>query len=193
MSEWLERYRGYILLQIVNVALVGVLWFCLRRPAPVVMMVQTPVPTPMTPTPAMVRVYVCGAVARPDVYSVPRDAIVKDALLAAGGTTAAADLTRINLALPVQDGDQIYVPAAGDETAGASVASPTRAAGSKININKASYEELLTLPGIGETYARRIIEYRKKNGPFARVEDLQNVEGIGAATVERLRSLITLQ
>jgi len=190
MSEWLERYRGYILLQIANVALIGVLWLWLRRPSPVVMTVQTPV---LTPTAAVVRVYVCGAVTRPDVYAVPRDAIVKDALLAAGGATAAADLTRLNLALPVQDGDQVYVPAVGDEAVSAPASSPTRATGSKININKASYEELLTLPGIGETYARRIIEYRKKNGPFARVEDLQNVEGIGAATVERLRNLITLQ
>ncbi len=193
MPEWLERYRGYILLQIANVALIGVLWLWLRRPAPVVMTVQTPVPTPAVPTPAIVRVYVCGAVARPDVYAVPRDAIVKDALLAAGGATVAADLTRINLAMPVQDGDQIYVPARGDDAGSAPVASPTRAAGSKVNINKATYEELLTLPGIGETYARRIIEYRKRNGPFARVEDLQNVEGIGAATIERLRDLITLQ
>lgn len=193
MPEWLERYRGYILLQIANVALIGVLWLWLRRPAPVVMMVQTPVPMPATPTPAIVRVYVCGAVARPDVYAVPRDAIVKDALLAAGGATTAADLTRINLAMPVQDGDQIYVPAQGDDAANAPAASSTRAAGRKVNINKASYDELLTLPGIGETYARRIIEYRKRNGPFARVEDLQNVEGIGAATVERLRDLITLQ
>lgn len=193
MGEWLERYRVSIFLGLMAVVLTGVLLLQLRRPqaAGPIMDSITPAPSPEpTVTPRPLRVYVSGAVNNPDVYTVPPDSIAKDALLAAGGPVPDADLDRINLAAPLADGEHVYVPAVGEENL------PVRSVSGipvldKVDINTASGAELEELPGIGPSLAQRILDYREANGPFVTIEDIVNVSGIGPATYENLKDLIT--
>jgi len=196
MADWLERYRGYILIVLLNLVVLGGMFFFLRRPEPGPISIQTPEPTatPLpTPTPRPLCVYVSGAVVRPDVYELPYDSIVKDAIEAAGGPTGEADLNRINLARRVHDEEQIYVPQKGEESLPVSPPSPSSQGGGKVNINTATTEELSTLPGIGPTKAQSIIDYRTTNGPFQSIEDIKNVRGIGDATFEKLKDRITVR
>jgi len=202
MAGWMERYRGFILVVLVTLALAGAVFILSRRPEPPQVVIvppeptSTPVPVP-TPTPAPLRIYVCGAVAHPDVYLLPAGALVKDALIAAGGATAEADLTRINLALEVSDQQQIYVPRQGEEQppipppTAPQTSSQAGGGGGLVNLNTATVEELDALPGIGPTYARRIIEYRETHGSFQSIEEIMQVKGIGQATFEKIKDLIT--
>ena len=149
-----------------------------------------------TPTPAPLRVYVSGAVTKPGVYRLPPDSLVVDAIQRAGGARPDADLIAINLAHPLQDGEQIYVPRKGEALTPAPItrsqtgieASATTEP-TPIDINTASQEALESLPGIGPTMARRIIQGR----PYASVEDLLRVKGIGEARLEKLRPYITVR
>ena len=202
MDGWLERYRGYILILLFGLVVLGVVFFFLRRPQPEPITILPPEPTATslpTPTPRPLCVYVSGAVARPDVYELPPDSIVKDAIEAAGGPTGEADLNRINLARRVQDEEQIYVPQKGEESlpvsspSGPSVSSPSSQKGDKVNINTATAEELDTLPGVGPSIAQRIIDYRTTHGPFQSIEDIKEVKGIGDATFEELKDKITVR
>jgi competence protein ComEA len=182
MSNWLERYRGYILITLANVIILGGVIVSLRRPtqSELTVTVPTPTATPLpTSTPCPLQVYVSGAVNSPDVYELPAESIVKDAIEAAGGATSEADLDCINLALSVVDGQHIYVPHRGEESA---------KAGGKVNINTASQSEIETLPGIGPSRAQGIIE----NRPYESIEDIQKVPGIGEATFQKLKDLITV-
>lgn len=136
-------------------------------------------------------VYVTGAVQNPGVYALPASARVDDAVKAAGGLTDQAAPAALNLARTVTDGEQIQVPtqaeAAAQATAGGAV--ETEAGGTaafassaffgKVNINTAGLEELKTLKGVGDATAQKIIDYRTANGPFATIEDLKQVAGIG--------------
>lgn len=153
-------------------------------------------PTP-SPTDEPIVVYVSGAVVRPGVYALPPGARVADAVEAAGGATAAADLIQLNLARRVHDEEQIHVPREGDPTrvlpttVTAPAGDPSAGGGSSlVNINTAGLAELDALPGIGPGYAQRIIDYREANGPFRSVEEIQNVPGIGPSTFARIRDLI---
>ncbi len=199
MEGWLKPNRGAIFFGLIILTIVGVVLFQLRRPAPAPIILQTPTPSPLpsaTPTPKPLRVYISGAVQTPDVYTLPTDSIVKDALLAAGGPTDDADLDRINLAAAVHDGQHVYVPHKGETDLPQDICSnaPTNGATpAKININTADVTTLDTLPGIGPTIAQRIITYRQTNGPFARIEDIMQVPGIGESTFARIRDLITTE
>jgi competence protein ComEA len=224
MGGWLERHRLYVIGALLAIILPGVTLLWLKRPQPAPLLISTPVPTPTftlvltqtpapTATPLPVRVYVTGAVLNSDVYLLPAGSIVKDALIAAGGATADADLERINLAVQLTDQQQVYVPHRGQETLPAPVvsgaATPTDGASegagapagdsrtgtglALINVNTASVDTLETLPGIGATYAQRIIDYRVEHGAFASVEQLTEVKGIGPATLDKLRHLVTVE
>ena len=202
MADWLERYRGYILIVLLNLIVLGGMFFFLRRPQPEPIFILTPEPTatPLpTPTPRPLCVYVSGAVAHPDVYELPYDSIVRDAIEAAGGPTGEADLNRINLARRVHDEEQIYVPQKGEESppisppSSPSLPSLSSQGGGKVNINTATAQELDALPGVGPSIAQRIIEYRTTNGPFQSIEDIKNVGGIGDVTFEKLKDKITVQ
>jgi competence protein ComEA len=207
MGEWLDRYKAHVLVILFAVIAAGGVQLWLRYPHPAPLIISTPVPTltptPVpTPTPAPLRVYVTGAVRQPDVYLFPAGSIVKEAIAAAGGATDDADLDRINLAVQLQDQQQVYVPRRGEEArsvlplvVGSAADGEDGRSGSVpfVNINAASVAELETLPGIGPTYAQRIVEYRQANGPFAAVEEIMEVKGIGPGTFAKLEGLITVR
>jgi competence protein ComEA len=115
---------------------------------------------------------------------------VIDAIDAAGGARSGAVLEALNLAAPLTDGTQILVPREGQE--GAAPAPVTGGAGGLVNVNSAIATELEELPGIGEVIAQRIIDYRTENGPFATVDELVDVSGIGDAILESIRELVTV-
>ncbi|MCW3489293.1 ComEA family DNA-binding protein [Dethiobacter alkaliphilus] len=135
-----------------------------------------------------IMVHVAGAVQNPGVYTLTDGARIYEALEAAGGVLPDGDAHALNLAEPLYDGRRINVPFAGD------VETPTGgvAENGKVNINTATAAELEALPGIGPAKAAAISRYREENGPFRSVEDLVQVSGIGAKTVESLKEHITL-
>jgi len=190
MSAWLEKNRGYIFITLLNFIALGVIVLLLRRPEPQPILIVTPVPSP-TPTPAMLVVHVSGAVVKPGLVSVPEGSRIADALAKAGGAAADADVSRLNLAKRVNDGEQVYVPKIGESVSAA--VGPNPAPSGKININTATVEELDTLPGIGPSIAQRIVEYRQANGPFKRIEDLTNVRGIGASLFDQIKDKLTVR
>jgi len=137
----------------------------------------------VTESVAQVTVDVAGAVNQPGVYSLPINSRVIDALKAAGDTLKGADLSDINLARVIKDGEQVYIYP--PQNGGSSIRlSPQRAKAKQtgpIALNRASAKELESLDGIGPVLAARIVAYRKINGPFLNVEDLLKVSGIGTA------------
>jgi competence protein ComEA len=110
---------------------------------------------------------------------------------AAGGATSEADLEAINLALELQDQQQVYVPRQGETPP--PISSGDDPAMPLVNINTATAADLETLPGIGPVTAGHIIAYREANGPFESIEEIQNVERIGPVTFEGLKALITIR
>lgn len=145
---------------------------------------------------AEVYVDVDGAVVRPGVYRLKDGARVSQAIDAAGGLTAEADVTGLNRASKITDGQKVYVPTVGEQHAAAAVgeaesgAGTTSGAGSLsglVNINTASAAELQTLSGIGPSMAQSIIDERSKNGPFASVDDLMRVSGIGEKKLAKIK------
>ncbi len=150
------------------------------------------------PSPALI-VYVAGAVLSPGVYQVPGNARVQQAVLAAGGAVADADLDAMNLAAFLRDGDRVYVPhkgAAVPAVVGATSGAPSAGTSGSgqttapIDLNRAGAEELDALPGVGPATAAAIVTYRERSGPFASIDDLLKVPGIGPAKVEALRLLV---
>ena len=141
-------------------------------------------------------VHVTGAVSAPGVYTLPSDARVDDAVRAAGAT-AEADLSQLNLAQKLADGQKITVPAIGSASTSAGDGTTTTPAdassdGALVNINTASLEELETLPSIGEVRAQAIITYRETNGGFRTIEELQEVSGIGEKIFADVAPYITV-
>jgi competence protein ComEA len=186
MNKWLEEHR-VLVLTLVGLLVVGTAaaLFIRWKPAePIV--IEPPLPTP---TPGPIQVYVSGAVAHPDVYTLPAGAIVQAALEAAGGPDGDADLEHLNLARPLKDGEHVYVPRVGEAPTPPAEGGPTVVTG-PVNINIATQTELETLPGIGPVLAGRIIEYREANGPFGSIEDIQNVPGIGPSIFEDIKESI---
>ncbi len=144
-------------------------------------------------------VHVVGAVAAPGVQRLPAGSRVVDAVEAAGGAAPGADLARVNLAAVLVDGQQVVVLLPGEEPpqpVGADPAAPgpTGAAGEGgvVDINRASVTELEALPGVGPATAEAIVAHREQNGPFASVDDLLDVRGIGEAKLEQLRDQATV-
>jgi len=141
------------------------------------------------PTPYLV--HVAGAVRRPGVYEIGGDGRIIQAIRLAGGPTGKADLTGVNLAAPVQDGQQIVVPARVAAPGGGTAPSSASATTGPVSLSSATVEQLDALDGIGPTLAARIVEWRQTNGGFRTVDDLQQVPGIGEARMEALRSRVT--
>jgi competence protein ComEA len=147
--------------------------------------------------PQGVYVHVAGAVRRPGLVQVPAGSRVAAAVARAGGPSRKADLTGVNLAAQVEDGQQVVVPAAGAvpgaaPAPGASLAPGASGApaGAKPSLGTATMDQLDEIDGIGPTLAERIIEYRTENGGFGSLSELQEVEGIGEKRFETLREAL---
>ena len=145
----------------------------------------------------MIYVHVCGEVREPGLYSFDAGQRINDAIEAAGGFTDKADKEALNLATPLEDGQQIRVPDRSGSSSAADPASGTSSieqgkAGGKVNINTASAQELASLSGIGESKAAAIISYREKQGSFSGIEDIKKVPGIGEGTYNRIKDSISV-
>jgi competence protein ComEA len=135
-------------------------------------------------TPQTVIVHVIGQVARPGIVELEAGARVIDAIEAAGGLSGEADVEALNLARVLSDGEQVHVPAVGEEVRAQPAGSPEGSSG-PISLSRADQATLETLPGVGPALAQRIIAWRESNGPFRSVSDVLAVSGIGPATLER--------
>lgn len=143
-------------------------------------------------------VYICGAVKENKVITLKEGSRICDAIDAACGLTSDADLTHINLAYILEDGEKIYIPKIGEDMQTNTNSTYTSTFSStsknnKININKATQTELEMIPGIGPSTALKILEYREINGKFLKIEDIKNVSGIGDAKFEKIENYITVK
>ena len=178
----------------------------------------TPAATPIAaasdrPSPNSMAVYVCGAIRRSGVFKLPPGSRVVDAINLAGGLSKDADPESINLAEPLTDGMKVDVPKKGAHVSDAGTfdafdrpaATTHRTSrhrrsgrsgshklqpGQTLDINTATQAELTQLPGVGPGLARRIVEYREANGPFATIDDLQNVSGVGPSKFAKMESFV---
>ena len=149
-----------------------------------------------------IKVHISGAVKNEGVYELEGDARIIDAIEKAGGTLEIADMKNVNLASKLEDGMKIYIPKQGEEVTNnnqeveeniALGNTSKESSKGKININKASKEELDTLPGIGESTAEKIINYRKEHKSFKSIEELKEVKGIGDAKFEEIKDLVDIK
>jgi competence protein ComEA len=178
-------------------------WWLLRTPAPPVEQALPRASTVAATTgsarpttsagPDELVVQVAGAVVQPAVYRVADGSRVGDVVARAGGPTADADPTALNLAARVVDGERVYVPRIGEVVTVApsgsqGTAQPTPAA--PVDLNTATPDQLETLPGIGPATAQAIVDQRERNGPFQSVDDLLDVRGIGPAKLDAIRDLV---
>jgi len=174
------------------------LWYVRSLPRPVEVATApsggtASAPASASPSPeVVVLVDVAGWVRRPGVYEFTEGARVIDAIDAAGGARSGALLEALNLAAPLTDGTQILVPREAKEGVAPAPVTGGAVAGGLVNVNSAIATELEELPGIGEVIAQRIIDYRTENGPFATVDELVDVSGIGDAILESIRELVTV-
>mgnify|MGYP006195609307 FL=1 len=145
---------------------------------------------PVTLAEPEIFVDVTGAVNKPGVYTLTGKSRVIDAIKAAGDSAPGADLSTINLARVLNDGEQIYVDSLVMNSSGQRVSKKTPSG--PININRATARQLDALDGIGPVMAARIVEYRKINGSFLSVDDLQKVSGIGAAKFAQIKSKVRI-
>ena len=217
LADRLGVSSATVVLGVLGVAAAAIAgWWALRPPAgpdpaEILPMAGTvPIPTPAPPPssvaePVRIVVDVAGAVVRPGVHELPASSRVADAVDAAGGFTADADRVRLNLAEPLLDGSRVWVPAVGEPSgpdlvpvitgsAGRTTESGAdRGAGSEmVDINIADADALEALPGIGPSLASAIVEHRGRNGPFASVDELIEVSGIGPVKLEQIRPSATV-
>ncbi len=202
LATWLDATPAEVLglgLLLVGGALVTALVWWLGNPQP------SPPPPPPLPLPqqtsaaeAEIAVHVAGAVRRPGVVRLRRGARVADAVEAAGGAAPEAALDALNLARPLSDGDQVVVPLPGVTSPvmpAAGVATPGnggRRPDGRLDLNRASADELEELPGIGEVLAARIVAWREQHGPFTSVGELREVPGIGERIFQKLADLLSV-
>lgn len=136
-----------------------------------------------------IKVYICGEVKKPGVYTLIEGERLYKLIEIAGGFTDKAAKENLNLAMKLKDEDYIFVPS----IEGLLNNSQGKTISSKININTATLEELKMLPRVGDAIAQRIIDYREKNGPFRDIKDIKNVSGIGDKMFENIKDKITVR
>ena len=156
-------------------------------------------------TEKIVIVHITGSVKNPGIVKLKEGSRIEDAIVAAGGLTENADISNVNLAYVLDDGTKIKIPNLDDEDIGdEDVVLKDRGEGiiqkdekttntNIVNINKATENELSTLPGIGNSLATRIVEYRKQNGNFKTIEDIKNVSGIGESKFANIKDFISIK
>lgn len=177
------RFGSVVAAIALALAIGGGAWFGSRTTTPDIAAVSGGVS--YTTVPETLVVHVSGAVNRPGLVTVSASARVADAIASAGGAATGADLTGLNLASSVHDGDQIVVPLQGEEMV------PSASTDQGIDLNRATAAELEGLPGVGPVLAERIVAYRDVHGAFATVEDLLGVGGIGEAKLAAMRDSIS--
>ncbi len=178
---WHRLYQ-VLLVVLVIVAVSGGIAFLVRRTVSPGVEIVIPTATPTVEA----RAYISGAVGSPGVYAVEQGERLADLVEKAGGALEEADLERVNLAQSVKDEAHFHIPRRGEEL-------PTATPGSgRIDINTASVEALMALPGIKEAKAQAIVDYREQNGPFQTTDELMNVSGIGPVIYENVHDLITV-
>ncbi|MDP9341040.1 MAG: helix-hairpin-helix domain-containing protein [Actinomycetota bacterium] len=191
----LSRRELVGLVAMVAVVLAGAgLWYARSLPRPVAIRSDVrpgPPAAVASPSPSVLLVHVAGRVRRPGVYEFQAGDRVVDAVQAAGGPRKGADLDALNLAAPLTDGEQVLVPAQGPPAAPGGGSAPPATPG-LLNVNTASESDLEELSGIGPVLGQRIVDYRTEHGPFASVDGLLDVSGIGPATLDEFRDQVTV-
>jgi competence protein ComEA len=173
--SWLDRYRAFVIVLLIALILIGgavLLYRQTSSPSSAEIMIFPPSPE--------ICIYVEGEVVSTGVYTLEQGDIIADAVGAAGGFTVDADQGSVNLAATLRDGEQIHICKLGDIP-------------QKININTAEAWLLESLPGIGETLAQKIVDYRIANGYFQRIEDLKNVRDIGPVVFDKIKDKIAVR
>ena len=148
-----------------------------------------------------IKVYITGEVNSPGVFELSYGSRIEDAISIAGGITDMANLEKVNLAYKLEDGQKIYIPNRNDKEEipvlstenGENVVKGEANNAGKININSADETKLCEIPGIGKTFAKRIVDYRKQNGKFKTLEELKNVSGIGEKKFEAIKEYIEIK
>lgn len=197
IDTWTRREKILMILLILALMICGMIYFVTRESKQ-----PPPVPSSFTPyqssvkkekkSSSMIVVDLKGEVNRPGIYRLPAGARLYQAIKAAGGLTALAEQKQLNLAQRLQDGSAIYIPRQGEMVSGP-VSGQEMGEQQKLNVNTATAAELEELDGLGPTRAKAIIKYREEHGPFQKVEDLQNVSGIGEKTLAKFRDQIVCQ
>lgn len=138
-------------------------------------------------------VFVCGQVAVPGVYELPAGSRIYDAIMQAGGCMETADICAVNQAGYLEDGMQIYIPAIGEAYKEAASEEQASRTDGRISINHADKNELMTLPGIGESKADAILEYRQSHGAFSSIDELMNIPGIKEGIFNNIQDYIKVE
>jgi competence protein ComEA len=186
-----RREAWPLLVAVVVVTLAGVVIGGRSAPAQVAPPARPATEVPSSPPSEVILVHVAGAVRTPGLYEFPAGSRVVDAIETAGGPTRSADLDALNLAAPLQDGAKIEVFKEGEAVA-PSPGVGTEPEGGTISLNTADQIALETIPGIGPVTATAIIAFREEIGRFESIEQLLEVDGIGPATFDSIRSYVTL-
>lgn len=205
-ATWRERVElltggagpgpGQVAAAAVAVVAAAVALFVWLRPSPPPPELALPMagtvdaPAGTAPASTEVIAHAAGAVARPGVYRLPAGTRVADLVEAAGGLTPEADPNLLNLAAEVVDGQQVYVPRAGESPPAATGGGAGASAAGPLDLNTATAAQLEELPGVGPATAGAILAHRERNGPFRSVEELLEVRGIGPAKLEAIRELV---
>lgn len=147
-----------------------------------------------------IKIHITGEVNNEGIVELDKGARIDDAIKMAGNITSNADLSKVNLAYELLDGQKVYIPSLNEEIeeyvaseAGENVLEESEAVGGKININVADASALQTINGVGESLANKIINYRQKNGKFKSIDDLKNVSGIGEKKFENIKDKIVVK
>jgi len=138
-----------------------------------------------------IKVHITGEVNNPGLIELNSGDRISDAIAKSGGTTSLANLSKVNLAYILSDGEKIYIPSLNDDEDVQYIVSSIE--NSKVNINTATLEQLQTLSGVGESTALSIIDYREKNGKLSTIEDIKNVSGIGDSKFEKIKDNICVK
>lgn len=150
-----------------------------------------------------IKIHIIGEVKMPGIYELESGSRIQDAIIAAGGETENAELDEVNLAYEIEDGQKICIPSIFQEVnayiyndSGKNVIIDNENelnSNAKVNINKASSEELQQINGVGPSLAEKIILYREQHGKFKSIEELKNVSGIGDKKYEVLEEYVTIK
>lgn len=150
---------------------------------------------PKNPIDSSIMVHISGAVRKEGVYKMKAGDRLLDVIEMAGGALPRADLSAVNLAEPIKDGEKIIIPTKGiveNKASGNQESMGRETSSRKVNINVADEKTLDSLPGIGPATAKAIIEYRRTNGPFSRIEQIMEIPRFGKSKFERIRDKITI-